>query len=72
MSDRPRDSSDLTGSKGSIIRLCGVVLIFVGMLDSMLFWKGGMVGHGFFLFLFAAGLVLYAIGSIARRRRDYE
>jgi hypothetical protein len=67
MREQGRESDDVTGGKGFIIRLCGVIFIFVGALDSMLFWKGGMVGHGFYVFLIATGLLLYAIGSIARR-----
>ena len=58
--------------KGSIIRLCGVVFIFVGVLDSMLLWRGGLAGHGFYFLLIAIGVFLYAIGSIARGRRDCE
>jgi hypothetical protein len=67
MLDQGRETGDMTGSKGFIIRLCGVIFIFVGVLDSMLFWKGGMVGHGFYVFLIATGVFLYAIGSIKRR-----
>ena len=67
MLDRGQEADDMTGGKGFITRLFGIIFIFVGALDSMLFWKGGMVGHGFYVFLIAAGLFLYAIGSIKRR-----
>jgi hypothetical protein len=67
MPDRAHVTADRIGSKGSIIRLFGVIILFVGVLDSMLFWKGGMVGHGFYFFLIAIGLFLYAVGSVSRR-----
>ncbi|MBS1270657.1 MAG: hypothetical protein MAG794_01617 [Gammaproteobacteria bacterium] len=57
----------MNNHKGSIIRLFGVVFLFVGILDSMLLWRGGLVGHGFYFILIATGLLLYAIGSIARQ-----
>ena len=72
MLDRGQDNDALMRSKGFIIRLCGVIFIFVGALDSMLFWKGGMVGHGFYIFLIATGVFLFAIGSITRRHRGSE
>ena len=58
-SDRP--------ARGYIIRLFGVVLIFVGALDSMLSWRGGFAVGDFYLFLIASGLVLYGVGSVRRR-----
>lgn len=62
----------LNNHRGSIIRLCGVVFLFVGILDSMLLWRGGLVGHGFYFLLIGTGLLLYAIGSIVRQRGGWE
>jgi hypothetical protein len=60
-SDRP--------AKGYIIRLFGVVLIFLGGLDSMLSWRGGFAANDFYLLLIVSGLVLYGVGSVRRRNR---
>ena len=47
--------------------LFGVVLVFLGVLDSLLSWRGGMTPSGFYLLLVAAGLSLYFIGAVRRR-----
>ncbi len=53
--------------KGAIFRLFGVVLMSLGGLNSMLFWRGGF-DHGLFpLTLLGAGIFLYAVGAIRRR-----
>jgi hypothetical protein len=56
--------------KGVIPRLLGVGLVFVGMLDSMLNWRAGLGTDGFFMFLIAAGLIVYAFGAIRRERAE--
>ncbi len=50
--------------KGVKTRLIGVVLIFLGFMDSLLSWRGGVELSDFYVLLIAAGLGLYAIGSI--------
>jgi hypothetical protein len=55
-----------SSSKGSIIRLFGVVLIFLGVLDSLLSWRGGFALDGFYVLLIGAGLFLYAMGAVRR------
>ncbi len=60
------DAARKTGgtSKGAIIKLFGVVLIILGALDSMLFWRAGLaIGDGIVLIL-AAGAFLYLTGAI--------
>ncbi|MFQ5626825.1 MAG: hypothetical protein ACE5FM_09260 [Methyloligellaceae bacterium] len=52
--------------RGSIMRLFGVVLIFLGTLDAMLSWRGGLALSDFYILLFALGLVFYAVGSVRR------
>ncbi len=52
--------------KGVIPRLLGVILIFLGILDSMLSWRAGVAGNGFHVFLLASGITLYVVGAIAR------
>lgn len=54
--------------RGVKTKLLGVVLLFVGALDSMLSWRGGLVVNDFYLFLFAAGITLYVIGAIRQGR----
>ena len=55
--------------KGSIIKLFGVVLIFLGAMDSMLSWRGGFAVAGFYIALIAAGVVVYALGAVRGQRR---
>ncbi len=55
---------DETPKKGVKTKLFGVVLIFLGALDSMLFWRGGLVVNDFYLLLFVLGCIVYIIGAI--------
>jgi hypothetical protein len=50
--------------KGAAIKLFGVAFIFVGMLDSMLFWRGGFQLDGTYALLIAFGVFLVALGAI--------
>ncbi len=54
--------------KGAIAKLFGVILIFLGMLDSLLSWRGGFAVNGFYAFLIASGIGLYIVGAIRRGR----
>ena len=54
--------------KGVIPRLLGVVAIILGILDSMLSWRGGFEVEPFYIALIMGGVVLYIIGSLARNR----
>ena len=50
--------------KGVKIRIFGVVLIFVAMMNAMLHWRGGFdLGTGAIVF-FVAGISCYAIGAV--------
>ncbi len=55
------------GPSGAKTRLFGVVLVFLGMLDSLLSWRGGMTPGVFHVLLIVAGLSLYFIGAVRRR-----
>jgi len=57
-----------TSGKGVIVRLFGVVLVFLGTLNSMLFWRAGNAVNDFFVFLIVSGVLLYVIGAIRRER----
>jgi hypothetical protein len=50
--------------RGVAIKLLGVVLIFLGTLDSMLSWRGGFALNETYVLLIAAGNFLYAIGAM--------
>ena len=57
-------------TKGFIIKLFGVVLVFLGALDSMLTWRGGFAPSDFHFWLIAAGLLLYGIGAVRHGFND--
>ncbi len=50
--------------RGVITKLFGVILIFLATLDGMLSWRGGIEISDIYLFLFAAGVSLFALGAI--------
>jgi hypothetical protein len=55
---------DTRTRRGVKTKLFGVILIFLATLDGMLSWRGGIEISDFYLFLFAAGVFLFAIGAI--------
>jgi len=57
--------------KGAKTKLFGVILIFLATLDGMLSWRGGIEISDFYLFLFAAGVFLFAVGAI-RQAHDID
>ena len=46
------------------IKLFGVTLVFLGVLDSMLSWRGGFQVEGAYALMMALGVFLYALGAI--------
>ena len=64
--------ADAQTGKGAKTRLFGVGLIFLGVLDSMLSWRGGFEVSHFYIALMAAGAVLYFIGSVKRGRKTRQ
>lgn len=53
--------------KGVIFKILGAILVFLGTLNLLLLWRGGMeVGWSFGGF-FIAGIVLIFIGTIRAR-----
>ena len=50
--------------KGAAIKLFGVAFIFVGILDTMLSWRGGFRMDGTYALLIAFGFFLFALGVI--------
>ncbi len=56
-------------SRGSILKLFGVVLVILGGLDSMLMWRGGFELSSLYVLMIAFGLFLYGLGAIRHRNR---
>ncbi len=56
--------NDESKKKGVTTKLFGVILIFLGVLDSMLSWRGGFAVSDFYVLLIASGILLYIIGAI--------
>ncbi|MFQ5549153.1 MAG: hypothetical protein ACE5FV_12740 [Woeseia sp.] len=52
--------------KGVITRLLGVTLIILGVLDSMLAWRGGYAISEMYILLVASGIFVYVIGAVQR------
>ena len=50
--------------KGVAIKLSGLTLVFLGVLDSMLSWRGGFQVEGAYALMIALGVFLYALGAI--------
>jgi hypothetical protein len=53
---------------GALAKLFGVVVIFVGALDSLLAWRGGLPFDGFHGLLAGVGVVIYLFGAIRAQR----
>lgn len=56
--------------KGVITRLLGVILIILGVLDSMLAWRGGFAVSDVYILLVASGVFVYFIGAVQRRSKS--
>ncbi len=50
--------------KGVVTKLFGVILVFLGVLDSMVSWRGGFAVSEVYALMIVAGLALYAVGAI--------
>jgi hypothetical protein len=50
--------------KGVVTKIFGVILVFLGTLDSMLSWRGGFEVHETYALLIVSGIFLYAVGAI--------
>ncbi len=55
--------------KGVAIKLFGVTLVILGVLDSMLSWRGGFRVEGAYALMMALGVFLYALGAIGSGSR---
>ncbi|MCP4315431.1 MAG: hypothetical protein GY789_05230 [Hyphomicrobiales bacterium] len=50
----------------------GVVLAVLGIIDTVMNLITGITLDGFFLFLIGAGIVLFVVGTIQRRKHRYQ
>ena len=57
-------------NRGVITRLFGVILIILGVLDSMLAWRGGFAVSDVYVLLVASGIFVYFIGAVQRRSKS--
>ena len=67
MGDQPMDNRatrQARPGKGVVTKLFGVILIFLGVLDSMVSWRGGFAVSEVYALMIVAGLALYAFGAI--------
>jgi uncharacterized membrane protein len=53
-------------NKGAVIKLFGVVVLALGLLNSLLSWRGGLAVSGLSVLLIGSGAYLYVIGAIRR------
>ncbi len=67
--DDPADEAEpeIQENKGVIPKIIGFVMIFLGSLDMMLFWRGGIPMNLFYIFLFVGGWVVFAFGAVRSR-----
>lgn len=61
--------ADRRNTGGAVARLIGVSLIILGMLNTMLAWRGGFELMSLPVALVAAGLLLCLIGAALPGRR---
>ena len=59
-----RGARQAGAGKGVVTKLFGVILIFLGVLDSMVSWRGGFAVSEIYALKIIAGLSLYAVGAI--------
>jgi len=60
----------VTVNSGVKTKLIGMVLVFLGILDNMLSWRGGVEVSGWHVILIVSGLFLFAVGAIRSNRRS--
>ena len=60
------DAKDKKTTKGVMTRLFGVILIILGILDSMLAWRGGFAVSDLYVVLISFGVFVYFIGALQR------
>lgn len=55
--------------RGVKTKILGVCLLFLGLMDSLLSWRGGFEVSNLYVVLVALGLVLIVVGNVRQRRK---
>jgi len=63
-------TADSKSNRGVVTRLLGVILIILGVLDSMLAWRGGFAISDVYILLVATGIFVYFIGALQRKSKS--
>ena len=58
--------SAVAGRRGAKTRLIGIMILFLGLLNAMLSWRGGFALNAFPVVLIGVGLFVYTLGAIRR------
>lgn len=64
MVDEISEPTEERPKKGVKTKIFGVILVILGVMNSMLSWHGGFSLDEFYVLLIAGGLSLYAIGAV--------
>jgi uncharacterized membrane protein YidH (DUF202 family) len=64
--DREPQVEGETSNKGTIIKLIGVVIIILGILDGMLSWRAGVALSNLYIYLILGGVLLFCVGVLRR------
>ncbi len=56
--------------RGVKTKLFGSGLVFLGLLDSLLSWRGGDTPNSFYVILIVSGIVLIIVGALRNRSRE--
>lgn len=62
--------ADADPPKGVVLKIFGIVLMFLGAINLMLLWRASMLADSLFVGFFLVGIVFYTVG--AGRARYYS
>ncbi len=63
-------TADSKSNRGVVKRLLGVILIILGVLDSMLASRGGFAISDVYILLVTTAIFVYFIGALQRRSKS--
>lgn len=62
--------ADESPQKGILLRLFAIAVLLVGGLDMMLSWRRGLEAGGFYVAIFATGIVLFAVSWVLQSGKE--
>ncbi|MBI5328679.1 MAG: hypothetical protein HZB80_10400 [Deltaproteobacteria bacterium] len=62
------DKDNIRPKRAVGLRVFGIILFFLGVINIMFSFKAGIEVQGFYIFLIAAGAVLFATGVWKNRK----